>query len=104
VFGDVERNLPVNSDVVVAVQVAFVNPVGPGGRKRHVATLEHRLAARQVNNNDNNKRTAQADTTIQVEASEDQSTVAIVKSQAANNQLSLQVVAMSTIAIASLFM
>jgi hypothetical protein len=104
VFGDVERNVPVSSDVVVAVQVAFVNPLGSSTRKRHVATMEHRLAARQVNNNDNNKRTAQADTTIQVEASEDQSTVAIVKSQAANNQLSLQVVAMSTIAIASLFM
>jgi hypothetical protein len=36
VFGDVERNMPVDSDVVVALQVEFVNPIGPGKRKRFV--------------------------------------------------------------------
>ena len=59
VFGDVERNKPIDSDVVVSVAVEFVNPVGPGGRKR--AVVEH-LFKRQATNT----RTAEATTRIQV--------------------------------------
>jgi hypothetical protein len=95
VFGDVERNLPVNSDVVVAVQVAFVSPVGPGGRKRHVATLEHRLVARQAASNE---RTAQADTNIQVEASTDQGAAfPLIESSAATNHQSRICVAIAVL-------
>ena len=65
VFGDVERNLPIDSDVVVAVQVSFVNPVGPGAGRKRSAVVYHHLAARQLTTN---QRAAQADTVIRVEA------------------------------------
>ena len=71
VFGDVLRSEPVNSTIVVAVRVAFDNPVGPGAggdeRKRTVLTREHRLMPRQVVSN---IRAAEASATFVVEAAE----------------------------------
>jgi hypothetical protein len=66
VFGDVERNVPIDSDVVVAVEVAFVNPVGPNGKKKR-AVVEHRLAARQLMTN---VRSAEAQLQIKLEAAQ----------------------------------
>lgn len=60
-FGDVERNKPIDSDVVVAVEVTFVNPIGPG-RKRVVTQVVKRQAQ--------NTKTANAQARIQVAAVE----------------------------------
>lgn len=65
VFGDVERNRPVDSDIVVAVEVEFVNPVGPGGNRKRV--IRKRLAPRQQTNN---VRAAEANTRIQLQAAD----------------------------------
>jgi hypothetical protein len=71
VFGDVERNQPVNSTIVVAVRVEFDNPVGPGSgsgeRRRSVVTREHRLQPRQVVSN---VRAAEASAAFVVEGVE----------------------------------
>jgi hypothetical protein len=60
-FGDVERNKPIDSDVVVAVEVTFVNPIGPG-RKRVLTQVVKRQAQ--------NTKTANAQVRIQVAAVE----------------------------------
>ena len=60
-FGDVERNKPIDSDVVVAVEVTFVNPLGPS-RKRVVTQL--------VKRQEPNTKTANAQARIQVNAPE----------------------------------
>ena len=72
VFGDVERSQPINSTIVVAVQVAFDNPVGPGSssnnnRRRSIVTREHRLQPRQVVSN---VRATEANAQFVVEAAE----------------------------------
>jgi hypothetical protein len=60
-FGDVERNKPIDSDVVVAVEVTFVNPIGPG-RKRVLTQVVKRQAQ--------NTKTANAQARIQLAAVE----------------------------------
>ncbi len=61
VFGDVERNVPINSTVVVSVEVAFRNPIGVT-RKRLV------LEAQQVPSPADNRRLADAVAIVRVEA------------------------------------
>jgi hypothetical protein len=68
VFGTVLRNVPADSDVVVAMDVAFVNPIG-AKRKR---TVMKRFTAADATT----ERSAEANTMIRMMATDDNNSVA----------------------------